>query len=108
MIADVAYVGGGMSLGGLHNILEPAIFGIPIVTGNRFEKFPEAKELRELEGLFSISNASECSKILEKFVTDKTARIESGKIAKAFIENNKGATNTTMNYIKQLKGKSII
>lgn len=106
--ADVAYVGGGMSLGGLHNILEPAIFGIPIVTGNRFEKFPEAKELRELEGLFSISNASECSKILEKFVTDKTARIESGKIAKAFIENNKGATNTTMNYIKQLKGKSII
>ena len=101
--ADVAYVGGGMSLGGLHNILEPAIFGIPIVTGNRFEKFPEAKELRELKGLFSISNASECSKILEKFVTDKTARIESGKIAKAFIENNKGATNTTMNYIKQLK-----
>lgn len=106
--ADIAYVGGGMSLGGLHNILEPAIFGIPIVTGNRFEKFPEAKELRELKGLFSISNASECSKILEKFVTDKTARIESGKIAKAFIENNKGATNTTMNYIKQLKGKSII
>ena len=40
--ADIAYVGGGMGLTGLHNILEPATFGVPIVIGNRFEKFPEA------------------------------------------------------------------
>ena len=106
--ADIAYVGGGMGLTGLHNILEPATFGVPIVIGNRFEKFPEAKELNELKGLFSISNAAECSKILEKLVTDKNARIESGKIAKAFVENNKGATNKTMNYIKHLKSKHLI
>ena len=106
--ADIAYIGGGMGDTGLHNILEPATFGVPIVIGNHFVKFPEAKELKELKGLFSISNATECSKILEKLVTDKNARIESGKIAKKFIENNKGATNTTMNYIKQLKGKSLI
>lgn len=107
-LADIAYIGGGMGDTGLHNILEPATFGVPIVIGNHFVKFPEAKELKELKGLFSISNATECSKILEKLVTDKKARIESGKIAKKFIENNKGATNTTMNYIKQLKGKSLI
>ena len=106
--ADIAYIGGGMGDTGLHNILEPATFGVPIVIGNHFVKFPEAKELKELKGLFSISNAAECSKILKKLVTDKNARIESGKIAKKFIENNKGATNTTMNYIKQLKGKSLI
>ena len=106
--ADIAYIGGGMGDTGLHNILEPAIFRVPIVIGNRFEKFPEAKELRELKGLFSISNATECSKTLEKLVTDKNTRIESGKIAKEFIENNKGATNIIMNYIKQLKGKSLI
>ena len=106
--ADIAYVGGGMVFSGLHNILEPATFGVPIVIGNRFEKFPEAKELKELKGLFSISNATECSKILEKLVTDKNTRIESGKIAKKFIENNKGATDTIMNYIKKLKGKSLI
>ena len=106
--ADIAYIGGGMGDTGLHNILEPATFGVPIVIGNRFEKFPEAKELRELKGLFSISNATECSKTLEKLVTDKNTRIESGKIAKEFIENNKGATNIIMNYIKQLKGKSLI
>ena len=106
--ADIAYIGGGMGDTGLHNILEPATFGVPIVIGNHFVKFPEAKELKELKGLFSISNAAECSEILKKLVTDKNARIESGKIAKKFIENNKGATNTTMNYIKQLKGKSLI
>ena len=106
--ADIAYVGGGMGLTGLHNILEPATFGVPIVIGNRFEKFPEAKELKELKGLFSISNAAECSKILKKLVTDKNARIESGKIAKKFIENNKGATNTTINYMKHLKSKTLI
>ena len=106
--ADIAYIGGGMGDTGLHNILEPATFGVPIVIGNHFVKFPEAKELKELKGLFSISNAAECSKILKKLVTDKNARIESGKIAKKFIENNKGATVTTMNYIKQLKGKSLI
>ena len=106
--ADIAYIGGGMGDTGLHNILEPAIFRVPIVIGNRFEKFPEAKELRELKGLFSISNATECSKTLEKLVTDKNTRIKSGKIAKKFIENNKGATKIIMNYIKQLKGKSLI
>jgi 3-deoxy-D-manno-octulosonic-acid transferase len=106
--ADIAYIGGGMGDTGLHNILEPAIFRVPIVIGNRFEKFPEAKELRELKGLFSISNATECSKTLEKLVTDKNTRIESGKIAKEFIENNKGATNIIMKYIKHLKGKSLI
>jgi 3-deoxy-D-manno-octulosonic-acid transferase len=106
--ADIAYIGGGMGDTGLHNILEPATFGVPIVIGNRFEKFPEAKELKELKGLFSISNATECSKTLEKLVTDKNTRIKSGKIAKKFIENNKGATKIIMNYIKQLKGKSLI
>ena len=48
--ADIAYIGGGMGDTGLHNILEPATFGVPIVIGNRFEKFPEAKELKELKG----------------------------------------------------------
>tara|TARA_R110000787_G_scaffold183014_1_gene295009 strand:+ start:20732 stop:21985 length:1254 start_codon:yes stop_codon:yes gene_type:complete len=106
--ADIAYVGGGMGATGLHNILEPATFGVPIVIGNRFEKFPEAKELKDLKGLFSISNASECSKILEKLVTDKNSRMESGKITQSFIESNKGATNKIMDYIKHLKAESLI
>lgn len=106
--ADIAYVGGGMGATGLHNILEPATFGVPIVIGNRFDKFPEAKELKDLKGLFSISNTDECSQVLEKLILDKNLRLESGKIAKSYIEDNKGATKKIMTYIKHLKEESLI
>ena len=106
--ADIAYVGGGMGNTGLHNVLEPATFGVPIVIGNRFEKFPEAEELKKLKGLFSISNASECSQILEKLVSDHNFRNESGTISKNYIENNRGATKKVMNYIENLKKESLI
>ena len=106
--ADIAYVGGGMGNTGLHNILEPATFGVPIVIGNRFEKFPEAEELKIIKGLFSISNASECSQILEKLVSDTNFRNQSGTIAKSYIENNRGATKKVMNYIGNLKKESLI
>ena len=106
--ADIAYVGGGMGATGLHNILEPATFGVPIVIGNRFNKFPEAKELKELKGLFSISNTDECYQVLEKLILDKNLRLESGKIAKSYIKDNKGATKKIMTYIKHLKEESLI
>jgi len=44
--ADIAYVGGAAGNTGLHNILEPATFGIPIIIGNNFNKFPEAVQLK--------------------------------------------------------------
>ena len=55
--ADIAYVGGGFRTG-LHNILEPATFGIPIVIGPEYNKFREALDLVELHGCISISNLS--------------------------------------------------
>src|SRR5690606_13659836 len=66
--ADIAYVGGAMGKTGLHNILEPATFGVPIVIGKNYEEFPEAIRLRDLAGLFPIENKEECSSILEKLV----------------------------------------
>ncbi|MEZ4881515.1 MAG: glycosyltransferase N-terminal domain-containing protein [Flavobacteriaceae bacterium] len=50
--ADIAYVGGAMGKTGLHNILEPATFGVPIVIGKNYNEFPEAIRLRELGALF--------------------------------------------------------
>ena len=101
--ADIAYVGGGMGSSGLHNILEPATFEIPVVIGKHFEKFPEASNLQNLKGLFSISNASECYQVLEKLVSDSELRLECGENARNYIENNKGATSTIMNFVKELK-----
>lgn len=68
--ADIAYVGGAAGNTGLHNVLEPATFGIPIITGEHIQKFPEALQLEKLAGLFKVSTASEFEKIAGKLLTD--------------------------------------
>jgi len=99
--ADVAYVGGAMGKTGLHNILEPATFGVPMVIGQHFENFPEAKELQKLKGLFSVKMALGCSAILFKLVNDDSFRKKSGAIAKKYIEDHLGATEKVMDYIEK-------
>lgn len=99
--ADIAYVGGAMGTTGLHNILEPATFGIPVVIGKNFEKFPEAIKLQDLAGLYSIENEDECKKVLHKFVTDKKFREQTGMIAGHYINSNTGATQVILNYLKK-------
>lgn len=100
--ADIAYVGGAMGKTGLHNILEAATFEIPIVIGHTFENFPEAIALQKLKGLYTIKNAEECTKILNEFSTNHLFRNQTGKIAKKYVMDNKGATLKVMNYIKTL------
>lgn len=106
--ADIAYVGGAMGTTGLHNILEPATYGVPIVIGKNFEKFPEAKKLRQLAGLFSISNTKECTEILTKLTHDTSFRNKTGMIAGHFINSNTGATKKVMDYIEKLHADSLI
>ncbi|MEB3343996.1 glycosyltransferase N-terminal domain-containing protein [Aquimarina gracilis] len=98
---DIAYVGGAMGTGGLHNILEPATFGIPIVIGKNFEKFREAKQLQKLAGLFSVSSSDEFSKIMHKLVDDKKFREKTGMIAGHFINSNTGATSVITEYLNE-------
>ncbi len=98
--ADIAYVGGAMGNNGLHNILEPATFGVPIIIGKNYYGFPEAKRLRELAGLFSVKDASECTEILSKLVNDSHFRNKTGMIAGHFVNKNTGATRRIMEYIK--------
>ncbi|MDP4601228.1 MAG: 3-deoxy-D-manno-octulosonic acid transferase, partial [Polaribacter sp.] len=97
--AEVAYVGGGLKTG-LHNILEPATFGIPVVIGNKFQKFKEAVDLVRLNGCISVSNQSEFSTIFKKLKQDKNFRIATGKINKNYIQEHLGATQKIMNYLK--------
>jgi 3-deoxy-D-manno-octulosonic-acid transferase len=97
--ADVAYVGGGLNTG-LHNILEPATFGIPVVIGNKYSKFKEAVDLVNLKGCISISNQKEFSCIFDKLKTDENYRKSTGKINQKYIQENLGATKIIMNYLK--------
>lgn len=104
--ADIAYVGGAMGKTGLHNILEPATFGVPIIIGQNFDDFPEAKRLRSLAGLFSIASENECTAIIKKLSADAAFRNKTGMIAGHFVNQNTGATRLVMQYLdaKELLG----
>lgn len=97
--ADIAYVGGAMGNTGLHNILEPATFGVPVVIGHNFEKFPEAERLQSLAGLFSIDTAEACTSILTKLVDDANFRSKTGMICGHWINSNTGATKQICDYV---------
>lgn len=104
--ADIAYIGGGMGNSGLHNILEAATFGIPVIIGKNFKKFPEAIQLQHIGGLFSVGTSEECSEIFGKLVNDVDFRNKTGMICGHFISSNTGATKSILEYLKDLKLKN--
>jgi 3-deoxy-D-manno-octulosonic-acid transferase len=97
--ADIAYVGGGLKTG-LHNILEPATFGIPILIGNKYNKFKEAVDLVNIGGCISVKNQEEFTENLITLKNDENYRKRTGIINKRYIEDNLGATKLIMNYLK--------
>lgn len=97
--ADAAYVGGGFGTAGLHNILEPAAFGVPVVIGPNHQKFPEAVALAKVGGCVVVNNKAEMESTLGKLVHDEAFRKKAGTIAGSFVSNNRGAIAKIMNYI---------
>lgn len=98
--ADIAYVGGGAGTTGLHNILEPAVFGIPILIGKNYDKFPEAKTLIDLGGVTSLASSSAFNATLNVLLTDDVLRKKQGDITKSYIESNIGAVVKIMDYLE--------
>lgn len=98
---DFAYVGGAFG-DGLHNILEPAAFGLPLVFGNQgLGKFPEANSLAELGGAFPIANATEAHSQLEKLKADTSFRTHAGEINRQFVKDRSGATSYILDHIEK-------
>jgi len=97
--ADVAYVGGGFGNPGVHNILEPATFGVPIVIGPNYSHFAEATALVNMEGCVSIATPSELHQAFENLIQNETIRNEKGHICSTFVQMNKGATESILKYI---------
>lgn len=97
--ADIAYVGGGFGNPGVHNILEPATFGVPIVIGPNFSHFAEATALVNMGGCISISDKESLFDAFETLIKNEDIRKEKGHICKTFVEMNKGATAIVMNYL---------
>ena len=97
--ADIAYVGGGFGNPGVHNILEPATFGIPIVIGSNYSHFAEATALVGLEGCISVKNQSELNEAFDLLLQNEDERYEKGHICSTFVQMNKGATNNILKHI---------
>lgn len=97
--ADIAYVGGGFGNPGVHNILEPATFGVPVVIGPNYSHFAEATALVNMEGCISIQNQIQLNESFDLLLQNKEERLEIGHICSTFVQMNKGATQTIMNHI---------
>jgi len=93
--ADIAYIGGGFGVG-IHNILEAATFGKPIVFGPKYQKFKEAVDLIELKSAFSISNYTELENIFNRFLTDKELLKQASEISAKFVQDNAGAVKLVL------------
>lgn len=91
---DVAYIGGGFGVG-IHNILEAAAFGIPVIFGPNYGKFREAHDLIRLGGAFSVSTETQLVRILDKTIQNGI----NGSICGDYVAGNQGATRRIMEYL---------
>jgi 3-deoxy-D-manno-octulosonic-acid transferase len=98
--ADIAYVGGGFGNPGVHNLLEPATFGIPIVMGPNYSHFAEATALVGLGGCFSIKDTNSLTETFNLLLQNEDERLEKGHICSTFVQMNKGATAHILSNIK--------
>lgn len=96
--ADVAYVGGGFKTG-LHNILEPATYGVPIIIGPKYLKFNEAIELVAQGGCIVVNSQQEFNESLKELYQNRQVLSLKGNISKNYVKNNIGATDHILNYL---------
>ncbi|WP_314924049.1 glycosyltransferase N-terminal domain-containing protein [Prevotella pallens] len=96
---DVAYVGGGFGAG-IHNVLEAAVWGIPVVFGPNNKRFAEAQGLLASGGGFEIDNYEKFALIMDGFCSDKAFLQNSGNTAGCFVKQLSGATNKVFSDIK--------
>ncbi|MEA1896623.1 MAG: glycosyltransferase N-terminal domain-containing protein [Bacteroidota bacterium] len=88
---EIAYVGGGFGAG-IHNVLEPAGYGIPIIFGPAYRKFQEAIDLVELGGGISIKSYEDFVNRVTALLGSSESLINTGVISGDYVQNNKGAT----------------
>ena len=99
--ADVAYVGGGFGSEGVHNVLEAAVYGKPVIFGPVYEKFMEAKGLVQCGGAISVSGPLQLESTLNRLFNDDEALYKSSMAAKNFVYNNRGATKKIIDHIQR-------
>ena len=97
---DLAFIGGGFQKGGIHNVLEPAVFGLPVIFGPVYTKFVEAKELASLKYVFPVDDAMECKAVLKKLITQEDYRKGISESLQGFMQAHVGATGVIMSEVE--------
>jgi 3-deoxy-D-manno-octulosonic-acid transferase len=100
-IASIAYVGGAFGVN-VHNTIEPAVHGIPVLFGPRYGKSPEAAELIEAGGALTIGGQAELGQALARFASNPELMRTVGERAGAFVKSRLGATQTISGAIERL------
>lgn len=98
---EIAYVGGGFGVG-IHNVLEAAVYGMPVIFGPNNRRFREAQGLLACEGGFEIHGREDFNALTDRLVADGTFLKEAGKAADAYVRENAGALEKIM---KTISGK---
>ncbi|MCX8105448.1 MAG: 3-deoxy-D-manno-octulosonic acid transferase [Ignavibacterium album] len=96
--ADVAFVGGSFKQN-VHNVLEAAVYGIPVLFGPKIENSQEAKRLAELGAGIIVRNKKQTYKVLRKLFSDEKLRKQKGEISISFVKANLGATEKILKEI---------
>jgi 3-deoxy-D-manno-octulosonic-acid transferase len=96
----VAFIGGGFS-NGIHNILEPTVYGLPVLFGPNYKKFNEAFEVIDLKVGFVISNSTDLINQLGIFMNDKEMLSTTSRLAKNYVLNNSGATKKIVERLRK-------
>lgn len=95
---EIAYVGGGFGVG-IHNILEAAVYGIPVFFGPNFKKFREAHRLIEEGGGYPIQDEETFLSLMDEFLEYPQVLSSAGNLAGEYVRNNAGVVNRVMQVI---------
>ncbi len=100
--AHIAYIGGGFTKDGIHNVLEAAVFGKPVVWGPNDSKYQEAIGLRKVHGGIQIEDASTLNGTIHKLLSNANFYNATGDAALKYVQEHAGATQKTIESIKQI------
>ena len=103
-LADIAFVGGSLVPRGGHNIIEPAVHGVPIVVGNHTENFRDIVGLFQSHGAVRVVGPAELPLVLMELISNPDERAELGRRAAQTLRTQMGATQRTLNALQELLG----
>ncbi len=105
---DLAFVGGSLVPTGGHNVLEPALLGLPVLFGPHMFNFTEAGErLLEAKAAWQVTNAAELAAMVDRLLTDPALGQNAGQLGRSVVERHRGALAALMGHIEALLGKEL-